>query len=294
MMKYKKSVGNIIFDVTNCVVMAILIFVTVYPFWYIVVGSFNDGIDFNKGGVYFWPRKWSVANYLKVFSNTDLVNAFLVTVARTVIGVVTHTLFTGLFAFGFYRRDLVFKKVYWIICIIPMFIGGGTIPYYLWLQKLRLTDTFWVYIIPWLFSFWDVLVLTSFFDGIPHSLCESARMDGISEFGLFFKIIFPLSLPVFAALALFNGVGQWNSFFDSLLYNSGVNHLKTLQHVVVLMLKSAQDSGIGGGPGGAHENTTSTSVQYASIVVVTLPILVLYPFLQKYFVYGVMTGAVKE
>lgn len=294
MMKYKKSVGGIIFDVCNYAIMGLLIFITIYPFWYVIVGSFNEGLDFNKGGIYFWPRKWSFANYQKVFLNDNLVNAFFITVARTVIGVVTHTLFTGLFAFGFYRHDLVLKKLYWTICIIPMFIGGGTIPYYLWLQKLKLTDTFWVYIIPWLFSFWDVLVLTSFFDGIPQSLCESARMDGISEFGLFFKIIFPLSLPVFAALALFNGVGQWNSFFDSLLYNSGVNHLKTLQHVVVLMLKSAQDSGMGNGPGSGHANTTSTSVQYASIVVTTLPILVLYPFLQKYFVYGVMTGAVKE
>ena len=294
MMKYKKSAGSIAFDVCNYIAMGLLVFITVYPFWYVIVGSFNEGLDFNKGGIYFWPRKWSFANYAKVFSNEDLVNAFLITVSRTVLGVITHTLFTGLFAFGFYRHDLVFKKAYWVICIIPMFIGGGTIPYYLWLQQLKLTDTFWGYIIPWMFAFWDVLVLTSFFDGIPQSLCESARMDGISEFGLFFKIIFPLSLPVFAALALFNGVGQWNSFFDSLLYNSGVNHLKTLQHVVVLMLKSAQDSSIGNTPGGGHANTTSTSVQYASIVVTTLPILVLYPFLQKYFVYGVMTGAVKE
>ena len=217
MVKAKKSAGEKVFDIVNCTVMAILIFATVYPFWYVIVGSFNEGLDFNKGGIYFWPRKWSFANYEKVFSNTDLVNAFLITVSRTVIGVITHTLFTGLFAFGLYRNDLVFKKFYWTICIIPMFIGGGTIPYYLWLQQLGLTDSFWVYIIPLLFAFWDVLVLTSFFAGIPQSLCESARMDGISEFGLFFKIIFPLSMPVFAALALFNGVGQWNSFFDSLL-----------------------------------------------------------------------------
>lgn len=295
MVKAKKSAGEKVFDIVNCTVMAILIFATVYPFWYVIVGSFNEGLDFNKGGIYFWPREWSFANYEKVFQNDDLVNALFITVSRTVIGVVTHTLFTGLFAFGFYRKDLVFKRVYWIICIIPMFIGGGTIPYYLWLQKLGLTDNFLVYIIPWMFAFWDVLVLTSFFDGIPASLCESARIDGISEFGLFFKIIFPLSLPVFAALALFNGVGQWNSFFDSLLYNMGAPELKTLQHVVVLMLKDAQETSSGGFvPGGSHANTTSTSVQYASIVVTTLPILVLYPFLQKYFVYGVMTGAVKE
>ncbi len=294
MVKYKKSVGGIIFDVLNYVGMALIIFITVYPLWYVLVGSFNEGLDFSKGGVYFWPREWTIANYAKVFQNEDLVNAFIVTILRTVIGVVTHTLFTGLFAFGFYKKDLVFKKFYWVICIIPMFIGGGTIPYYLWLQKLKLTNTFWVYIIPWLFAFWDVLILTSFFDGIPQSISESARIDGISEFGLFFKIIFPLSLPVFAALALFNGVGQWNSFFDSLLYNSGAPELQTLQHVVVLMLKSAQDTSTGNAPGMGHANTTTVSVQYASIIVSTLPILVLYPFLQKYFVYGVMTGAVKE
>ena len=117
MVKAKKSAGEKVFDIVNCTVMAILIFATVYPFWYVIVGSFNEGLDFNKGGIYFWPREWSFANYEKVFQNDDLVNALFITVSRTVIGVVTHTLFTGLFAFGFYRKDLVFKRFYWIIWI---------------------------------------------------------------------------------------------------------------------------------------------------------------------------------
>lgn len=292
--KHKKTKGELAFDIANYTLMAIITFVTVYPIWYVLIVSFNDGADFLRGGVYWFPRKFSILNYVQVFNTDDLVRAFVVTISRTVIGVITHTLFTGLFAFGFYRKGLLFKKVYWIICIIPMFIGGGTIPYFLLLSDLRLTDTFWVYIIPWLFSFWDVLVLTSFFSGIPDSLSEAARIDGMSEFGLFFKIIFPLSLPVFAALALFNGVGQWNSFFDSLLYNSGTTEFITLQHRVVLMLKEAESKTMTDTPGAGGNRTTDIGIQYASIIVSTVPILLIYPFLQRYFVYGVMTGSVKE
>lgn len=292
--KHKKTKGELAFDITNYTLMAIIMFVTIYPIWYVLIVSLNDGSDFLKGGVYMFPRKFSFLNYVEVFNTANLVRAFVVTVSRTIIGVVTHILFTGLFAFGFYRKGLVFKKLYWTICIIPMFIGGGTIPYFLLLSDLHLTDTFWVYIIPWLFSFWDVLVLTSFFAGIPDSLSEAARIDGMSEFGLFFKIIFPLSMPVFAALALFNGVGQWNSFFDSLLYNSGTNDYITLQHLVVLMLKEAEKQTMSDSPGVGGDRTTSVGIQYASIIVSTVPILLVYPFLQRYFVYGVMTGAVKE
>lgn len=291
--KHKRSTGEIVFNVINYALMAVILFITVYPLWYVIVGSLNDGMDFLKGGVYFWPRVWTFANYGEVFKTDKLINAFGITAARTVLGVVTHTLFTGLFAFGFCRKGLIFKKFYWFVCIIPMFISGGTIPYYMLLIDLKLTDTFWVYIIPWLFSFWDVLILNSFFAGIPESLREAARIDGISEFGLFFRIIFPLSMPVFAALALFNGVGQWNSFFDSLLYNSGTDKYVTLQHLVVIMLKEAESNKLNSGPG-TVVTTTSEGIQYASIVVSTLPILFIYPFLQKYFVYGVMTGAVKE
>lgn len=290
--KYQKKAGEVIFDVCNCVLMAVILFITIYPIWYVLVGSLNEGNDFLKGGIYFFPRKFTFENYIEVFNTPELLNAFLVTVARTVVGVVTHVLFTGLFAFGFCRKGLVLKKLYWVICIIPMFIGGGLIPFYLLLVDLHLTDTFWVYIIPALFSFWDVLILSNFYNGIPESLFEAARIDGMGEFKLFFKIVFPLSLPVFAAIALFTGVGQWNSFFDSLLYNPLSPQYKTLQHLVVEMLKDATTTG--GTTHGGGKGTTTESVQYASIMVSTIPILVIYPFLQKYFVYGVMTGAVKE
>ena len=292
--KHKKSRREIAFDIFNYFLMAVIMFVTVYPFYYVIVGSLNDGMDFLKGGIYFFPRKWTFANYAEVFRRDNLLNAFAVTVLRTVVGVVTHMLFTGLFAFGFCRKDLVFKKFYWLVCLIPMFIGGGTIPYYLLLIDLHLTDTFWVYIIPWLFGFWDVLIMKSFFAGIPDSLSEAARIDGMGEFALFFKIIFPLSLPVFAALALFNGVGQWNSFFDSLLYNANTEQFKTLQHLIVEMIKRNEGNSGNIGPGGMPTKVTSESLQYASIVVATLPIVLIYPFLQKFFVKGVLVGAVKE
>lgn len=294
MVKYKKSAASIVFDSVNVFLMLIIVFCTVYPFWYVVIGSLNDSTDFLRGGVFFWPRKFSLLNYKEVFANDSLLNAFGVTVARTVVGVITHIAFTGVFAYGMSYKNLMGKKLYSIICIIPMFIGGGTIPYYLLLVNLKLTNTFWVYIIPWLFSFWDSLILRMGFQSIPDSLFESARIEGASEVRIFWKIALPLSLPIFAAIAIFNGVGQWNSYFDSLLYNANTEQFKTLQHLIVEMIKRNEGSSGNIGPGGIPTKVTSESLQYASIVVATLPIVLIYPFLQKFFVKGVLVGAVKE
>lgn len=294
MVKYKKSAGSIAFDVFNIVLMLFIVFCTVYPFWYVVVGSLNDSTDFLKGGIFFWPRKWSLLNYKEVFANDSLVNAFGITIARTVLGIVTHVIFTGIFAYGMAYKNLMGKKFYSIVCIIPMFIGGGTIPCYLLLVNLKLTNTFWVYIIPWLFSFWDSLILRMGFNSIPDSLFESARIEGAGEIRIFWHIAVPLTMPIFAAIAIFTGVGQWNSYFDSLLYNANTDQFKTLQHLIVEMIKRNEGSTGNIGPGGMPTKVTSESLQYASIVVATLPIVVIYPFLQRFFVKGVLIGAVKE
>lgn len=294
MVKYKKSAAGVAFDLFNVLFMLLVMFCTVYPFWYVVVGSLNDSTDFLRGGVFFWPRKFSLLNYSEVFGNDSLLNAFGVTIARTAVGVVTHIVFTGIFAYGMAYKNLMGKKVYSIICIIPMFIGGGIIPYYLLLVNLGLTNTFWVYIVPWLFSFWDSLILRMGFQSIPDSLFESARIEGAGEIRIFWKIALPLSLPIFAAIAIFNGVGQWNSYFDSLLYNANTEQFKTLQHLIVEMIKRNEGNSGNIGPGGMPTKVTSESLQYASIVVATLPIVLIYPFLQKFFVKGVLVGAVKE
>ena len=294
MVKYKKSAAGVAFDLFNVLFMLLVMFCTVYPFWYVVVGSLNDSTDFLRGGVFFWPRKFSLLNYSEVFGNDSLLNAFGVTIATTAVGVVTHIVFTGIFAYGMAYKNLMGKKVYSIICIIPMFIGGGIIPYYLLLVNLGLTNTFWVYIVPWLFSFWDSLILRMGFQSIPDSLFESARIEGAGEIRIFWKIALPLSLPIFAAIAIFNGVGQWNSYFDSLLYNANTEQFKTLQHLIVEMIKRNEGNSGNIGPGGMPTKVTSESLQYASIVVATLPIVLIYPFLQKFFVKGVLVGAVKE
>jgi putative aldouronate transport system permease protein len=285
-----------IFDFVNILIMLTVIFLTLYPFWYTVVGSLNIGADYMRGGVNFWPRKFTLENYFVVLKNKQIASAFGVSIARTVIGTLSSVLFTAIFAYGFSRKNLMGKGVYATIALITMYFGGGLIPYFLLIKNLHLLDNFLVYIIPSLFSFWNVLIMQSFFKEIPESTMESARMDGAGEYKIFFKLIIPLSMPVLATITLFNGVGHWNSYFDSMLFTNK----QSLQTIQVLLMKvirnrdaaisTAQMSGI---PTAQLEKTVAVTLQLATMVVATVPILVLYPFLQRYFVSGMTIGSIK-
>jgi putative aldouronate transport system permease protein len=277
--------------------MSILMFITLYPFWFSIIGSFNEGLDYMRGGVNLWPRKWTLANYRAVLSSGDILQAYKVTVLRTIVGTVTHLVVTSMFAYAFSRRNLVGKKVYATMGVITMFFHGGLIPNYLLFKTIGILNTFWVYIFPALFNFFNVVIFASFFRNIPESINESARMDGANEYTIYTRLIVPLSKPVFAALALFTGVYHWNDFFMSLVFTND----KALEVMQVFLLRVIQTREVASQMAGAVSSevagqaqaANSTTIQLATMVIAAAPILALYPFLQKYFVKGVLIGSIK-
>jgi putative aldouronate transport system permease protein len=204
-----------------------------------------------------------------------------------------------MFAFVLCRQDFVFRKSFTIILVVTMYVGGGLIPEYLLIRNLKLVNNFLVYIIPWLVNAFNVIVIRSFMDTIPYSLQESAKIDGANDITIFFRIIFPLCKPVLATIALFVAVGQWNSWFDTYLYARGTTSLSTLQYELIKILDSAQSVASGAQQdlqmvGLRAAARSPEAIKMAITVIATVPILMVYPFLQKYFVSGITLGAVKE
>lgn len=298
-MKKAKRVnyGDLIFNIFNTAFMIFLVFITLFPFWVCLVGSFSDSYEYTRGGIYFWPRKFNLYNYKVVFMDKTIFDAYLVTVLRTVIGTPSSLLFTSMVAYGMSRKNLKFRNVYMNYMLVTMFFGGGLIPYYVVLKKLGLIDNFLVYIIPLLFSVWNMLVFIAYFREIPEEILESARVDGMNEYGIFLFFILPLSKPVLAAIALFTAVSHWNSFYDSLVFTSS-SKLQTIQlFLYKIMSNSAEAAGMARAaamavPPGVRKPSAET-IKLATMMVTTVPILVSYPFLQKYFIKGVMIGSVK-
>ncbi|MCA1029515.1 carbohydrate ABC transporter permease [Bacillus timonensis] len=269
-------------------------FITLYPIWYVLVNSLNDGLDAMKGGIYWWPREFTLENYKAVFANDGIVTAFGVTIAKTVIGTFTHVFFTAMVAYALSRKELYGRKYYMIIGIITMFFSGGLIPYFLLIRDLGLFDNFLVYIIPTLFNFFHLIIFVSFFRELPTSLEEAAKMDGANDFMIFLKVVIPLSMPVIATIALFQGVYQWNDYFAGVIFvnNPDLHPIQTYLYKVVA--ESSSNQMMMNAPGGITTRTvTSQSIKLATMVVTTLPIVLVYPFLQKYFVKGMLIGSIK-
>ncbi|WMJ89052.1 carbohydrate ABC transporter permease [Anaerocolumna sp. MB42-C2] len=287
-----KSKEDIVIDFFNYLLCIIIMFVTIYPFYYILVVSFNEGVDASLGGIYWWPRKWTLDNYQKFFSDVKWLRGLGITVLRTILGTFIGILFTTLVAYGLSFKELVNRKLYMVIIIISMYFSGGIIPYYTLLKELHLIDTFAVYIIPGALNTFFILVGLSFFSDIPSSLRESAKIDGASEWRVFRKIILPISTPFIATCILFVGVGHWNNWYDSAFFVRSKN-LKTLSYLMMEVINSTQVSAISQ-QFGASSSTTTVSIQTAAMIIATLPIICVYPFLQRYFVTGIMVGSVKE
>lgn len=289
----KKKAGDIVFDIFNNLFMLVIVLVTLYPFYYIIISSFNDPIDLLKGPVYILPRKFSLVNYIYIFQEKTILKAAFITIARTVIGSASAVLFTAAFAYGISRKWLLGRKFFIKMAIITMYFSGGLIPTYLLISRLlNLSGNFLVFIIPNLFNAYNAFIMYSFFKGIPAEIEESAKIDGANDIVIFFKLILPLSLPILATIALFNGVWHWNSWFDALLYGEG--KLDTLPLYLVRAIQSATASQAEAGRFVSTSGITSNSIRLTTMVVTTFPITVIYPFLQKYFVKGIMIGALKD
>lgn len=294
----QNTLGNRTFATINGVIMLVIMFITLYPFWYAVVGSFNEGVDYLRGGVNFWPRTWAMQNYRAVFSTNEILAAYRVSVARTVLATVVHLFVVSTFAYAFSRRNLVFRNVYAAMGLIGLFFQSGVIPEYFVLRSLGLLNTFWVYVFPPAFNFFSVIIFASFFRELPASLHESARIDGARELTVFARIVVPLSKPVFAAIALFTAVWNWNDYRMSLIFTTDES-LKVVQLFLLQVINStrrATDMGsaqAAAASAGGGNRTVSITVQLATMVITATPILIIYPFLQKYFVKGVLIGSIK-
>ena len=293
--KRKKSLSDRIFVICNTIFMIAFVVITLYPVLNTLAISFNDGTDALRGGIYLIPRKFTLKNYITVLQKDDLITGAIVTVARTVVGTLLALVSNAILAFVVSRKNFLFKKQLSLFWVITMYVNGGLIPTFLLFKGLHLTNSFWVYVIPGMVNAFNMLVIRTYMNGIPDSLEESAQLDGAGYTTIFTKIISPLCKPVYATVALFVAVGQWNSWFDAMLYNRMSDKLTTLQYELMKLLSSVTNQGTSAE---AMKNSTGTvtptSVRAAATIITMLPIICIYPFLQQYFVAGLTLGGVKE
>ncbi|WP_141502353.1 carbohydrate ABC transporter permease [Paenibacillus luteus] len=288
----RKTYGERLFDYINILLMLFVCFATLYPIWYVLVNSLNEGTDAMRGGIYWWPRIFSFGNYHAVFDNSGIMTAMGVTIAKTLLGTITHVLFTAMVAYALSQRDLIGGRVYLLIGTMTLFFSGGLIPSFLLIRDLGLFDSFWVYIIPAMFSFFNLIIFMTFFREIPDALEEAAKIDGANDFVIFIRVVLPVSMPVLATIALFQGVFQWNDYFAGMIFinNPDLQPIQTYLYRIIAQSSSNQmaaDAGI------VNKTVTSQSIKLATMVITTMPIVAAYPFLQKYFVQGMMIGSVK-
>lgn len=297
----KGRIEPIVFHTLNTLFMIFLVTVTLYPFLNTIVVSFNAGNDTIRGGLYLWPRQFTLQNYKAIFVSGTILDAFLISVARTVLSTVLNIFLTTMLAYTLSRREYVFRKPITFIFVLTMYFNAGLIPGYFLIKDLHLINTFWVYVIPSMVSAFNMIVIRTYIGTIPESLVESARMDGAGDFKIFWSIIFPLCKPVLATIALFVAVGAWNSWFDAFLYTSSRQELSTLQYELMKLLSSSMNANsnpaVANGAGMTRDSVsmvTPLSIRAAVTVVASVPILLVYPFMQKYFVVGLNVGSVKE
>lgn len=291
----KTSVGDKVFVFLNGVFMILFVIITLYPVWNTLVIAFNNGTDSLRGGLYLWPRMWTLKNFNTVLHKKNLLVGAYVTVGRTVIGTLTALGANAILAYIVSRKRFIFKKQLSLFWVITMYVNGGLIPTFLLYKGLGLTNNFLVYIIPGMISAFYMLVIRTFMVGIPDSFEESAQLDGAGDMIIFTKIISPLCKPVYATVALFCAVGHWNSWFDAMLYNRMNSNLTTLQYELMKLLSSVTNQSTSvESMKNAVGTVTPTSVRAAATILTMLPIVCLYPFLQRYFVTGLTIGGVKE
>lgn len=303
--RIKTSLAYKVGQSINYGILTLLGFITLYPFWYCMILAFNTGKDALKGGIYFLPREFTLENFAKAFEHPLIVSAFGISVSRTILSVVLSCFFTALLAYALTKKDLPGRTGFIFFFYFTTLFSGGIIPTYIMYRQFGLLNNFWVYVIPGIYSFFNAIILRTFFYSIPDALEESARIDGASEMTIFFRIMLPLSVPALATIALFIGVGNWNDWFTGAYFVSRRRDLypaATLLHD--LLSQAVFENAVDSTSGKANINeqlmlnisqsTTPESLKMAFLIILTLPIMCVYPFLQKYFVKGVMIGSIKE
>ena len=300
----RKTLEDWIFDIIIYLTLIFVVVVTLYPFWNTVAVSFNDGLDSLTGGVQLWPRKFTFQNYKSLFMTNAIPKAFVISVSRTIIQTVLNILCTTILAYALSRKEFVLRKAFTTVLVISMYVNAGLIPGYMLIRNLGLLGKYSVYIIPCLVEVFNFILVRTYISGLSDSFIESARIDGANEFTIYWKIIMPLIIPSIAMVALFVAVGAWSAWFDTYLYCSGNPALHSLQYKLMEFLNSsmnqsnsAADAGakaLAAASGSTAAMVTPISIRASITVVATVPILVVYPGLQKYFIAGIAIGGVKE
>ncbi|MEJ9219963.1 carbohydrate ABC transporter permease [Paenibacillus glucanolyticus] len=293
-MRTSKSISEVIFDAANVILLCLLSIVTLYPFLYVLFASISTPAEFvQHRGILLWPKGFSLDSYRMVFENPNIIRSYLNTIFYVAVGTTLNILMTALGAYGLSRKNVMWKSTIMMLIVMTMFFDGGLIPKYLLMKNIGMLDTYWALIIPSAMTTWNLIIMRTAFQGVPDALEESARIDGANDWTILFRIIIPLSLPVIAVMVLFYGVWHWNKWFDALIYLRDRN-LFPLQLILREILIQNDTNSMMTSVGGGDRMPVGETIKYATIMVATLPILFLYPFLQKYFVKGVMIGAIKE
>jgi len=292
-MAKRKTISQYIFDCFNVLFMIFMMIITLYPFVYVLFGSVSMPAEFAKHtGILLWPKGFQLEAYKMVFRNENIIIGYGNTLFYVTVGTAFNIFFTILTAYVVSRKELMLKKFLLLMMTFTMFFSGGMIPTYLMMQKIGIMGTRWSIIFPGLISVINVIIMRTYFMGLPYGLEESAFIDGANDFQVLFRIIVPLSMPTISVMILFYAVGHWNSWFTAMLYLRD-RRLFPLQLILreILVFNSTEDMMIS--LGNLRGQDMSEIIKYATIIVSTVPIICIYPMLQKHFVKGVMIGAIK-
>lgn len=292
----KKKTSDYVIDVFVYSVLILVCVVSLYPYLNQIAISLNEGVDSAKGGITLFPRKFTFENFSTLFSDSSYSTAFMITISRALLNVIISGVVLFGAAYALTRTRLRGRKFFTKFLVVPMYLNAGIIPVYILYRYLGLINNFWVYVIPFSFSFYSMVIIRSFIQELPIALEESALLDGANEITIMFKIILPLSLPALATVSLWTIVGQWNDWTTTLYYVTD-KELFPLQYLMMRIIKQGNQlreaAMLEGSGTDTTVKTTSESVKAAMIVATSLPIIAIYPFLQKYFVHGVTLGSVK-
>jgi putative aldouronate transport system permease protein len=295
----KRTFGEKVFNIINIGFMLGFSILCIYPFIYVTALSFNDGSDAMRGGIYFFPRAFTFENYTSVFQDKRILGSTVISIYRTLAGALLAVLFNSCFAFALSKKDLPGRKIFSWLMLIPMYFSAGIIPYFLVCKQLGLVNNILVYVIPAIAAPFYIMMLRVTYLEMPISLEESAKLDGAGYFTIFFRICFPLSAPALATIALLSGIGHWNDWFDGTIMMSN-SRFWPLQTLLLHILQGADIMSFFKGKNLANvgavarkSKITPESIKMAMLVVTVAPIVMVYPFLQKYFVKGMMIGSIK-
>lgn len=297
--KYAMSPGDILFEVLNYLVFTLFTIACIFPFYYLFINTISNNEMVLKGTINFIPRGIHLGNYLALLNVGDLSTAFLVSVTRTILGTALMVMASALVGYLVTKQEMWGRRFWYRFLVITMYFNAGIIPVFLNMQMLGLTNSFWVYIIPGIVAPYNIILVKTYIESIPADLEESASIDGASHMTIFRKIIWPLCKPILATIAIFGAVGHWNSFTDSLIYMQSAPNLYTLQHRLYIYLnqasnlKSLMQSGGAVSEAAIQSALSGKIIKYTISMVTVIPILLVYPFMQRYFEEGIMLGAVK-